>query len=128
MARRHRDWLSQAERALQLARLAQEAAIYEAACFQSQQAAEMAAKAWLESQGRVTRGHSVRELLLEAGTIPDEVLDAARKLDSYYIPTRYPNAFASGAPRDYYDREDGQEAIEFAERVIGFVEAQIGPL
>jgi HEPN domain-containing protein len=37
-----------------------------------------------------------------------KVLQEAKTLDKYYIPTRYPNAWSEGAPEDYYTREDGE--------------------
>ena len=56
--RRHADWFRQAKRKLASARWAIEGAFYEDACFSAQQAAELAAKALLESQGRIELGPS----------------------------------------------------------------------
>lgn len=119
--RRHADWMRQARRKLDSARWAFEGGFFEDACFAAQQAAELAAKAWLESQGRIDVGHSVLDLLRSAGSLPREVEQAARALDKLYIPTRYPNGFAQGAPMDYYEAESAQEALAHADRVLGFV-------
>ncbi len=54
--RRHTDWLAQAERNLQMARALLKEEIFEGACFHCQQAAELAAKALLESRGNGRRG------------------------------------------------------------------------
>lgn len=123
--RRHDDWFRQAERKLASARWNIAGDFYEDACFSSQQAAELAAKALLEYLGRIERGHSVYHLLRAIGGVPREVLDAARALDHHYIPTRYPNGFAAGAPMDYYDQPTAEEAVRYAERILAFVAARL---
>jgi HEPN domain-containing protein len=70
-------------------------------------------------------GHSVYLLLRAAGDVRPEVLDAARVLDRNYIPTRYPNGFPAGAPMDFYDRPVAEEAVAYAEAILGFVRAQL---
>jgi len=125
MPRRHQDWFRQAKRKLDSARWDIEGEFYEDACFSAQQAAELAAKALLESRGHRPLGHSVVNLL-EIGNISDEtLLEAARTLDRYYIPTRYPNGFSAGAPMDYYDKKIADEAVTYAARIIEFVENAI---
>lgn len=123
--RRHRDWLRQAQRKLESAQWAIQGGFYEDACFSAQQAAELAAKALLESQGRIELGHSVLQLLQAAGVRQRKILAAARLLDRYYIPTRYPNGFAQGAPMDYYDKPTAQEAVHRAQDIVDFVETQV---
>ena len=123
--RRQADWFRQAERKLASARWDVEGKFYEDACFSSQQAAELAAKALLESQGRIVLGHSVFQLLQASQDAPEDVLYAARVLDRYYIPTRYPNGFAAGAPMDYYDLSTAQEAVELAKSVLEYVRARL---
>jgi len=125
MPRRHRDWLRQAKRKLESARWNIQGAFYEDACFSAQQAAELAAKALLESQGRIETGHSVQALLRKAGILDAKLLEAARALDRHYIPTRYPNGFPSGAPMDYYDEPTAQEAVKLAEHIIRSVERHV---
>lgn len=49
-----------------------------------------------------------------------ELVAAARELDKHYIPTRYPNSYAEGAPFEYYSEEEARRAISHAERIIGF--------
>ena len=123
--RRQADWFRQAERKLDSARWAIQGKFYEDACFSAQQAAELAAKALLESQGRIELGHSVYLLLQKVGGMPQEVLDAARTLDRHYIPTRYPNGFPAGAPMDFYDKPTAEEAVNLAERILGFIGPQL---
>lgn len=125
MPRRHLDWLRQAKRKLESARWNLKGKFFEDACFSSQQAAELAAKALLENRGRIELGHSVLHLLTVAGGVPQDLLDAGKALDRYYIPTRYPNGFAEGAPMDYYDAPTAHGAIDYAQRIIDYVDQAI---
>jgi HEPN domain-containing protein len=50
----------------------------------------------------------------------------AKALDKHYIPTRYPNGFASGAPMDYYTTDDATRAIDDAEAIVRFCEDLLG--
>lgn len=96
------------------------------ACFKAQQAAEFAAKALLHGVGMPAFGHSVSRLLAESSTglgVPDEVVQAAKTLDKYYVLTRYPHAWAEGVPSEYYTERDAEEAMASAEAVIGHVES-----
>lgn len=119
--RRHADWFRQAQRKLDSARWDIQGGFYEDACFSAQQAAELAAKALLHSQGRIELSHSVYQLLQTAGGVPPQTLNAARVLDRYYILTRYPNGFPAGAPMDYYDQPTAEEAVNLASSILEFV-------
>jgi len=35
----------------------------------------------------------------------EDWMEQAQRLDTYYIPTRYPNGFSAGKPADYYSAE-----------------------
>ncbi|MGQ9627632.1 MAG: HEPN domain-containing protein [Anaerolineae bacterium] len=126
--RRHEDWLRQAKRKLKSARWDMEGGFYEDACFSAQQAAELAIKAVLEWEGRFEAGHSISALLSKLGEIPSELKEAARTLDRYYIPSRYPNSFASGAPMDYYGIKEAEEAISLAQSIVEFAARTISGL
>jgi len=125
MPNRKEDWLKQARRDLLHARHSLEDGDYEWACFAAQQAGEKALKALYQSLGAEARGHSVLGLL---DRLPDqfapgpELATAARELDKHYIPTRYPNSYAEGAPFEYYTEEEARRAIINAERIIRFCE------
>jgi HEPN domain-containing protein len=123
--RRHADWFRQAGRKLESARWDIQGRFYEDACFSAQQAAELAAKALLESQGRIELGHSVYQLLQAVGDVPADVLGAARILDHCYIPARYPSGFPAGAPMDFYDQAMAEEAVKRAQAILGFVGSQL---
>lgn len=57
--------------------------------------------------------------------VPPGLLDSAKALDKYYIPTRYPNAFAEGAPTDYYTKRDAEDSIDHAKSILSFCQSQI---
>lgn len=121
MARRHSDWLWQAESDLDQARASRADGRFEWACFAAQQAAEKAARAVHELRHVEARGHSVWKLLegLEAGDRPPgDLIEAAKELDRHYLPSRYPNMHPQGAPRDLYRAEDADRAVEIAQRVV----------
>ena len=81
-----------------------------------------AAKAAHAALGQEAWGHVVTELLdalrPDTAGIDDELLDRARALDKLYIPTRYPNGLAGGAPADFYTRPEAERAIADAEAVL----------
>ncbi|RMF24719.1 MAG: HEPN domain-containing protein, partial [Deltaproteobacteria bacterium] len=95
---------------------------HEWACFAAQQAAEKAVKAVHASRGRKALGNLVTELLEalrdEGAGIDDALLDRARALDKLYIPTRYPNGLAGGAPADFYTPGEAKRAIADAEAIV----------
>ncbi|MGD0948764.1 MAG: HEPN domain-containing protein [Candidatus Binatia bacterium] len=122
MSGRAADWFRQAEADLRHARRALDDGDHEWACFAAQQAAEKAAKAAHAAVGEEAWGHVVTELLdalrSQEPDIDDTLLDRARALDKLYIPTRYPNGLASGAPADFYTRPESERAIADAEAVL----------
>ncbi|MCS7259278.1 MAG: HEPN domain-containing protein, partial [Anaerolineae bacterium] len=77
---------------------------FEWACFAAQQAAEKALKALHLHQGTVAWGHSVFELLEglpEEQRPMGELLDRAKVLGRFDIPSRHANAHPSGPPYRY---------------------------
>jgi len=70
-------------------------------------------------------GHSIFFLLSKIKHIPKELLDKAKVLDLYYIPTRYPNGFDRVAPMDYFEEKTAKEAIKFAQNIIEFIAKEI---
>ncbi len=129
MANRHADWLRQAEADLRHARNSLDAGDFEWACFAAQQAAEKAVKAVIQGLGGEGWGHSVTVLLgalVDRTEIPRGILDAGKRLDKHYIPTRYPNGFDAGAPTDYYTEDEARAAIEDGARVLAFCRDSLG--
>ena len=124
MANRSADWLRQAERDLEHARLDRQRGFHEWACFSAHQAAEKAVKALHLAHGQEVWGHVVRrslEELPETIDIPAEILERAQVLDGYYIPTRYPNGHPDGAPLEHYGDLHSREAIAHADAILEFV-------
>lgn len=125
---RSADWLDQAAWDLQAAEDSAARGHHEWAAFQAQQCAEKAVKALVESLHGAVRGHGIAEILrrLPAGlTVPDAILEAAVALDRAYIPPRYPNAFPSGKPRDYFNDKSSREYMAYARQVLEFCRSQI---
>ncbi len=119
------DWMEQAREDLSAAKDMLSTGHYAWCCFLCHQAAEKALKALLEHLRSPTPGHNLLRLLSVISSfidVPGNVRRACTVLNRYYIPTRYPNAFPSGAPVHMFDRSDAEEAIRYAEEVIGFAE------
>lgn len=83
----------------------------------------MAVKALHLALGQAGWGHVIRRLLEElpaSVAVSVGLLDSARVLDAYYIPTRYPNGHAAGAPGEHYGPLQSDEAISRAGTIIEF--------
>lgn len=120
---RSRDWIDQAEGDLEHARSDMEHGFHNWACFSAQQASEKAIKAVFQKMGAEAWGHSVADLLGELAKkhpVSEQLIDIALELDKAYIPTRYPNALPSGAPRNRFTKEEARRLIEYAAEIIGF--------
>ncbi|MDA2934930.1 HEPN domain-containing protein [Acidobacteria bacterium AH-259-D05] len=129
MVNRYRDWFRQAEADLNHADNALETGSYEWSCFAAQQATEKALKAVYQREGKEAWGHTVTILLgnlADSMDIPEDLSNRAKNLDKHYIPSRYPNSFESGAPTDFYTREEAERAIRDASEIIKFCRRQIG--
>ncbi len=120
------DWMRQAERYIEHAKMAKEKGFYEWACFSAQQAAEKALKALYFYNNEEAWGHSLLNLIKGLKGVPSDLEKKAAKLDRFYIPTRYANSFELGAPSDYFFKEDAEEAIEYAEEIIRFCKNLLG--
>lgn len=124
---RHLDWLDQAQRDLEKAKIDLQHQYWEWACFTCQQAAEKAVKALLLFQGYDAWGHAITPMLrsLEEPLVPPDLIEKAQILDAYYIQTRYPNGFAEGKPADYFNQSKAREAIDAAQGIFKFCQDHI---
>jgi HEPN domain-containing protein len=125
---RSRDWLAQAERDLEQSEDSRKAFRHEWACFAAHQAADKAVKALHLHLGQEAWGHVVARLLRELpeSVVPGEFLvERGRVLDTFYIPSRYPNAHLEGAPFEHYGPLQSQEAVRYAGEIIEFVRSQV---
>ena len=121
-------WLEQARVDLRWVRHLAEQGAHYLVCFLAQQAAEKALKGVLYATGEeLVLGHSVRQLSLQAAEV-----DAGGErfspnvarwglLDSYYIPTRYPNGLPEDIPANVYNREAATSALALGEEVLSQV-------
>jgi len=128
MAFRARDWFKQAVRDLEQAEDSRRANRHEWACFAAHQAGERALKAFHLHLGQEAWGHVCARLLheLPSGVKPPEgLMDTLRVLDTFYIPSRYPNSHPEGAPYEHYGALQSGEAIAYAREVVEFVRAQV---
>ncbi len=110
-------WMTNAQSTLKSADNDKSSEFYNWACFKAQQAAEYAVKAYLRGTGSDSFGHSV-SLLLKKANFDNSIVNMAKTVDKYYIPTRYSDAWSEGTPEDYYTVEDADEAIGFCKTII----------
>jgi HEPN domain-containing protein len=128
MPNRSLDWLNQAIRDLEQAEDSFKAGRHEWACFAAQQAAEKAVEALHLHLGQDAWGHVITRLLKE---LPDEyqpsqeLIEKGRKLDNFYIPTRYANSHPEGAPFEHYGHLHSEEALCYAGEILGFVRSKV---
>ena len=128
MPNRARDWLNQALRDLDQAVDSRQAGRHEWACFAAQQAGEKAVKALHLHLGQEAWGHMIARLLVElpeAIRPPVALVDKGRVLDTFYIPSRYPNSHPEGAPFEHYGPLQSDEAIRYAGEIIDFVRSEM---
>lgn len=126
--RRTQDWLRQAEGEFKAANDLHNTQNFAWACFLCQQAAEKALKAALEHFGNPQFGHNLIELVIELKnftTVSNVLEDICRRLNRFYIPPRYPDAFPSGASIDMYTATDSTAALDDARRVLEFVRSLV---
>lgn len=120
-------WLEQAQMDLKWARHLNDEGAYYLVCFLAQQVAEKALKAFLYAQGEeLVVGHSVRQLCQRAAAYDTRFqagLNEWAILDSFYIPTRYPNGLPDDIPARVYSQTAAASALSLAEEVVAAVES-----
>ena len=99
-----------------------EGTFFDKGCFVAQQAGEKALKACLYATGkRHVFGHSLAEMVKELSGIGEafaQIERPAKRLDRFYIATRYPNGLPGGAPFESYTAEDLADAVRDLEQVL----------
>ena len=121
-----REWRSAAAEDLRVAKLLRDESPSTAA-FHSQQAVEKAlTAACIVAIDEAPRTHVVNHLLDELAANGHEptqgVREAARILERFYAPTRYPDALGGIDPNKVYVANDASQAITEAEIVIAFAD------
>jgi HEPN domain-containing protein len=119
------DWLKQADEEFAWAKDAFGLRRWAVVCFTAQQVAEKSLRAIALARGALqVRSHSTREIAEELG-IDGDLDEKARVLDQYYITTRYPDAFATGAPFEYFVERQAREALESASAFLDRARTEI---
>ena len=125
-----RRWVAQAENTLEMARNLSEGGFWSGACFQAEQTAQLALKAFLYLRGRrYITIHSVHALALECGTSDSRFLpfaDYGMVLDRYYLTTRYPDALpAPAVPFECFTEAEARQALGYAAEMVQLVRAEV---
>ena len=122
-------WIEQAEEDFTSAEILFKNRRYYLVCFLSQQIVEKALKAVIYNDGEdLVLGHSVKNLIERVSEINTKFNPLKAKLpllDSYYIPTRYPNGLPDGIPADVFTQEAAKNALELAKITIEIVQKHI---
>lgn len=67
----------------------------------------------------------LRELPIDPSS---DMVEKAKVLDNFYIPTRYPYGHPDGAPFEHYGPLQSEQAISYASEILEFVRVQMdGP-
>ena len=121
-------WLLTAEDDLEAAKILKKNGKFSFACFHAQQTAEKAVKAIYYLFDKEPRGHSIVKLL--QGLVKQYshlnkkklgLMSKARRLDQFYIPTRYPNGVPDMTPAEAFGEEDAKNGILYAQTFINAV-------
>jgi HEPN domain-containing protein len=103
-----------------------EAVFFDKGCFLAQQAGEKVLKACLYATGkRRVIGHSLFEMLGELCQIEDQfekISGPAKRLDRFYITTRYPNGLPGGSPFQLYSLSDLESAFDDLSKIFAVSE------
>ena len=123
-------WLAQADDEYKDADFLMQARRFYLSLYLCQQSAEKALKAFIYfKEQEPVMSHSISVLVDVAAAIdPDfETLVIAKRLDDYYIPTRYPNGLPGDIPSRYYtDEDEAKRALSLSDSVIRLVKSKIG--
>ncbi len=116
-------WLKQSEYDLGEAKRSLEHKSYSYACFFAEQSAQKSLKALLISHGeRFITIHSIAELIKEATKFNESLsalMEEGKKLDRYYLSSRYPDALPEPAiPFESYTSDEAQEAVAIAKKIF----------
>ncbi len=128
MVSRAQDWFKQAVRDLEQGEDSRSAGRHEWACFAAQQAAKKATVGLHRFCGQKGQGDLISKLLQQIPqdlVVPIELIGKSKVLDSFYIPSRYPNSHPSGAPFEHYGPLQSETAVNYAREIIDFVRPEM---
>ena len=107
-------WCAFAENDLETAEILLREAIWNQVCFHAQQSVEKYLKASLSPESR-PRTHKIAELLTRTDlSLNVDLKQALRRLDRFYIPSRYPDALPGTLEEGMPTKEDAESAIQSA--------------
>ena len=125
----YKEWFEKSKEELDTAKYNMKGNKIEAAAFFFQQAAEKALKAYILSTGKVPpKVHTLQELAERAAKTLREIEQFRRQLivlDTFYIPTRYPDALPGSLPEGLPTKRDAEEAITMAEQLLTLTQEHI---
>lgn len=103
-----------------------EGVFFDKGCFIAQQAGEKIIKACLYATGkRRIIGPSLFEMIEELTGIEinfKDIIEPAKRLDRFYITTRYPNGLPGGSPFQVYSLSDLETAFTDLSMIFDFSE------
>ena len=118
-------WIKQAKEDLISAKILLDAKRYYLVCFLAQQVVEKALKSVIYfNKEDLVLGHSVRKLVEWASKFDkrfEGLINKISILDSYYIPTRYPNGLPEGIPADIFNLDAAEKAFKLAESTVQII-------
>ena len=123
----HQAWVDDAQTDLQAARLLSEKGYPHLAVFEARQSVEKLLKCCypILLDRPMPREHSLQAMVHAVfGHIPDDLWDIIKRLNPFYMSTRYVDA-AGGPPSHRFDAEDGRQALAMAEEAFGWIESQL---
>lgn len=113
-----------------MARLLVDAEAHNSAVLHAEQAAQLALKGLLRGVGAASQawGHAVTDLSDRAGpaaglSLDPELRERLAILGRDYQASRYPDAVASGTPRENYGPADSHRALSTVDDLVGAVDA-----
>ena len=127
ISERDQSWIDDARVDLDAARLLAENHYPHLAIFCARQSLEKLLKCGYPiALGRhMPHEHSLQAMIHEVfGRIPDPVWDTIKRLNPFYMSTRYIDA-AGGPPSQRFDQEDGEQALAMAEEAFEWIETEL---
>lgn len=126
LSEREEAWIADARTDLTAARLLSEEGLANHAIFHARQAVEKLLKCGypIMTGRRMPREHSLQAMIHDVfGRIPDAQWETIKRLNPFYMSTRYVDA-AGGPPSERFEDDDAREAVETAREAFEWIEAQ----
>ena len=122
-------WIYFAEEDFNFARLGFEDKFYSHVCFLSQQVVEKSCKAFLiYSKINYPKTHKIVDLVnsnKKLFSLLSKYINELKVIDTFYIPTRYPDGIPGSLNNKLPNREDAKESLEVAESVLSIIKGKL---